>query len=241
MKVDSREPKHIVYYFQKKGWTVEHKKFGDAGDIADDNLTVIIERKHGTDLVASIHDGRLISQCKRMYTMCEINDAIGYVIISGDLIESIAAYTEFIRKSINKRKSRGHKIYKKTFKLNVSVSQIYKTISLLPWHYDMNVLWFITEEEALETIHYMMQEVKTNDAFTGIKQRRRSVTKRRSKAKGKTKAKPKRHKGITIPDGSGRSAVSRPVHSSESGKKRGRPVSTKKETDRERFRRLGLI
>jgi len=225
MKVDSREPKHIVRYFRKKGWNVEYAKFGEAGDIADDDLNVIIERKHGTDLVASIHDGRLVSQCKRMFRMCEVHDAIGYVIISGDLIESIAAYSEFIRKGINKRKPRGHKIYKKTFKLNISIPQIYKTISLLPWHYDINILWFITEDEALDTIHYMLQEVQTNDAFKGIKQRKRSVTKRRrkTKTKGKKKASTGRPRkssvsgGIIIPGGSGG------------------------ETDKEKMKRLGLI
>ena len=36
--VDSREPKHIVRFFKKKGWTVKHEKFAEAGDIADDDL-----------------------------------------------------------------------------------------------------------------------------------------------------------------------------------------------------------
>jgi len=183
MRVDSREPKHIARYFRKKGWNVHVGKFAEAGDIADDDLRIVIERKHGTDLIASIFDNRLMSQCDRLYHMSNTLGCLTYVVISGNIRESIASYENYVRRGL--QKSRHKRIPKKTFDLKIRTSNIYKTLSLLPWHYDVNVLWFIDENEALETIHYMLQEVSISDPFSKVlKSRKRSKAK---KKKNKTR------------------------------------------------------
>ena len=85
---------------------------------------------------------------------------------------------------------------------------------MIPYHYDVNVMWFITEEEALEAVHFMLQEMHVSDAFE------QTLNKKR-KSKAKTKRKSVHHK---------RPAVR---------KKRASPQTDK--DDYERFKRLGLI
>ncbi|KKL17503.1 hypothetical protein LCGC14_2484950, partial [marine sediment metagenome] len=159
--VDSREPHRIATWFRKKGWTVEHAKFGNAGDIADDKQTIIFERKHRTDVIASIHDGRLISQCGRIYQICENTGCLGYLAISGDLVESIEAYGKIIARAVRKQGKR----LPRGWRPNINGKQILKVISMIPWRYDINVIWLATEEEILEVIHYMLQEVTISDPF----------------------------------------------------------------------------
>lgn len=222
MKVDSREPKHIVRYFRKKGWTVDHAKFADAGDIADSDLQIIIERKGGPDLVASIFDGRLLDQCERLFALCERLEALGYVVIYGDLSDSVKTHERYIKKGLRKQGKR----VPRNFSLNINQANIYKKISMLPWHYDVNVLWFLTEEEALECIHYMIQEVSVSDPFTKTFNKRR-----RSKAKRKKKEK----------SGVKRTKKTRVVHSSNAKRDDKLAKAPKGETEKQKFRRLGLI
>lgn len=227
IRVDSREPKHIVRYFRRMGWQVEHKKFAECADVADWDLTVIIERKGGPDVVASIYDGRLFSQVERMFNFCELNGAIGYVVIYGDLESSIRVYEKNIAKGLRKQ---GKKI-SRGWSLNISTASIYKKVAMIPWHYDVNVLWFVTEEEALECIHYMIQEVSVSDPFTQtINKRKRSKV----KTKKKKKAKSRRGKKSTTrkPPTMG-PRVSKPSVVARTG--------TAEETDEAKYRRLGLI
>ena len=221
MVVDTREPRHIAQFFRKKGWTVK-KETLHAGDMADDQRRVRFERKNGTDLIASIYDGRLFTQCGKLYDKQEEEGCLTYVVVSGDIIESVDAYTEYIRKALAKKQRK--RIYRKTFKLNISTPQIYKKLSMIPYDYDVNILWFITEDEALETIHYMLQEVMVSEPF------QRRISKRKQAKKKKTKSR-----------GTSRQ---RAVHSSNAGKTRRRGMSLEgdeEETEEEKFRRLRLI
>lgn len=217
--VDTREPKHIERFFKKKGWTVTRATL-HAGDIADDKKRIRIERKHGTDLISSIYTRRLFTQCGKLFDKQEEEDCLAYLGISGDLVESVDAYENYVWKGLRKS---GKKIPRKKFSLKISTPQIYKMLSMIPYHYDVNILWFITEEELLETIHYMLQEVTVSDPF--------------KKRLSKRKAKKKKVKSKGVPR-------SRVVHSSNAGKTRGRGMSIEEdgeETEEELFRRLGLI
>lgn len=217
--IDTREPKHIERFFKKKGWTVTRATL-HAGDIADDKRRIRIERKHGTDLISSIYTRRLFTQCGKLYVKQEEEGCLTYVGISGDLVESVDAYETYVWKGLRKS---GKKIPRKKFTLNISTPQIYKMLSMIPYHYDVNLLWFITEEELLETIHYMLQEVTVSDPF------QRRLSKRKAKKK-KTKSR--------------RSSRSSALHSTNAGKTRRRGMSLegdKEETEEELFRRLGLI
>ena len=227
MKVDSREPKHIARWFKRKGWKVDVEKFEIAGDIADDKLQVIFERKNGTDVVASVYDGRLVSQCHRLYEIGERRDSLNYVVISGDLVQSVDTYTTYVWKGLRKSDSK-FRVPRKKFHLKITTPQIYKIISMLPWHYDVNVLWFITEVEALETMHYMLQEVGVSDPFSKtLSKRRRSKAKRKAKSRRKTGS-PTVHR-----TNAGRTRASKPSVVAKTG--------TTDETDYERFKRLGLL
>ena len=208
------------------GWEVEHKKFANCGDVADWDLSCIIERKGGPDIVASIYDGRLFSQVERMLNFCELNDAIGYVVIHGDLESSIKLYEKNVARGLRKQRRK----ISRSWSLNISTASIYKKISMIPWHYDVNVLWFLTEEEALECMHYMIQEVSVSDPFTQTINKRK-----RSKVKNKKKTKSRRTKKRST------------VHSTDAGRTRtSRPsvvakTGSTQETDEARYRRLGLI
>lgn len=216
--VDTREPRHIAQFFRKKGWTVRRETL-HAGDIADDQRRVRFERKNGTDLIASIYDGRLFTQCGKLYDKQEEEGCLAYVVVSGDIIESVNAYTEYIRKGLAKKQKK--RIYRKTFKLNISTPQIYKKLSMIPYDYDVNVLWFITEDEALETIHYMLQEVMVSEPF------QRRISKRKQAKKKKTNV---------------RSASrSRNKHSTNAKRDDKLAEDVPGETEEEKFRRLGLI
>ena len=221
VKVDSREPKYIVRYFRKRGWTVIHAKFAEAGDIADDDLSLIFERKHRTDLISSIYDGRLFSQCNRIFDLCNKLDALGFLVISGDLAESINAYSDIIKKALRKK---GKKL-PRNWKLNINTSHIYKYISMIPWHYDINVLWYITEEEALDAIHYTLQEMHVSDPYS------RTLNKKR-----KSRSKVKMKKAVHTVSSSSRRAIPRrsDVRVSPEGIK-------PDESTYEYFKRLGLI
>jgi len=178
MRVDSREPKHVDRWFKRKGWTVHRGKFADAGDIADDDITIIFERKHRTDIIASIYDRRLFAQCDAIFKICNATDAIGYLVISGELEESISAYSAIIRKALRKQGKR----LPRGWKLNINSAQIYKYVSMIPYHYDMNVLWYITETESFEAIHFMLQELQVSDPYSRTLNKKR---KSRSKVKRK--------------------------------------------------------
>jgi len=216
--VDTREPRHIAQFFRKKGWTVK-KETLHAGDIADDQRRIRFERKNGTDLIASVYDGRLFSQCGKLYDKQEETGCLTYVVISGDIVESVEAYTEYIRKALAKKQKK--RIYRKTFKLNISTPQIYKKLSMIPYDYDVNVLWFITENEALETIHFMLQEVMVSEPF------QRRLSKRKQAKKKKTNIR----------------SVSKPrdIHSSNAKRNDKLAKAPEGETEEEKFRRLGLI
>jgi hypothetical protein len=103
---------------------------------------------------------------------------LGYLVITGDLVQSVIDYSNIIKKALRKQKKR----LPRNWKLDIDIKQIYKYISMIPYHYDMNVLWYITEEEGLEAIHFMLQEIHVSDAFARtLNKRRRSTSKRRKK------------------------------------------------------------